>query len=98
MLNEAALRWMNDLSAQGIILTDDKLIIRGWNNWLKPRSGRSASEMIGRSIIEAYPDLIKRGLDKYYRDALAGQIAVLSNRLHDYLLAMPPPLSEGYFE
>jgi PAS domain S-box-containing protein len=98
MLNEAALRWMNDLSAQGIILTDDELIVRGWNHWLETRSGRSASEMIGRSIIEAYPDLIERGLDKYYRDALAGQIAVLSHRLHRYLLPMSPQVGENSFE
>ncbi|HKP86474.1 MAG TPA: ATP-binding protein [Blastocatellia bacterium] len=88
MLNEAALRWMNDLSAQGIFMTDEDLTIREWNHWLEVRSGRSASEMIGQSLLDQYPDLTERGLDKCYRDALAGQVVVLSYRLHRYLIPM----------
>ena len=90
MLNDAALRWMNDLSAQGIFMTDAELTIRGWNHWLEARSGRSAAEMIGRNLFDAYPDLVERGLDKYYKDALEGQMRVLSHRFHRYLLPMTP--------
>jgi PAS domain S-box-containing protein len=97
MLNKAALRWMNDLSAQGIIITDDRLTVRGWNHWLETHSGHSAREMIGRSLLDAYPDLVERGLDKYYSDALAGQVVVLSHRLHHYLLLMPAQVDEGSF-
>ncbi|HVG20951.1 MAG TPA: HAMP domain-containing sensor histidine kinase, partial [Blastocatellia bacterium] len=97
MLNEAALRWMNDLSAQGILMTDADLIVRGWNNWLETRSGRGAAEMIGRSLFEAYPDLVERRLDRYYRNALAGQVEILSQALHHYLLPMPPQSGEGSF-
>ena len=88
MLNEAALRWMNDLSAQGIFMTDAELTIRGWNHWLETRSGTPAAEMIGQNLFDAYPDLVKRGLDRYYKDALEGQISLLSQRLHCYLLPM----------
>ena len=77
---------MNDLSAQGILITDAGLTIRGWNHWLENRSGRTAADMIGRNLLEAYPDLVERGLDKYYKDALEGQIRLLSHRLHRYLL------------
>jgi PAS domain S-box-containing protein len=97
MLNEAALRWMNDLSAQGIILTDDRLVVLGWNQWLEARSGRAAAEVVGRGILDLYPDLTERGLDKYYADALAGQVAVLSHRLHRYLLPMRPQDEESSF-
>lgn len=90
MLNDAALRWMNDLSAQGIFMTDAELTIQGWNHWLESRSGRAAAEMIGRNLFDAYPDLVERGLDKYYKDVLDGQIRLLSQRLHRYLLPMTP--------
>ncbi len=88
---------MNDLSVQGIFITDAELTISGWNHWLEARSGRSASEMIGRKLFDAFPDLIERGLDKYYKDALAGQVMMLSNRLHHYLIEMSPPADEHSF-
>ena len=97
MLNDAALRWMNDLSAQGIFLTDAELTIQWWNHWLEARSGRTAAEMIGRNLLDEYPDLVDRGLDKYYEDALNGQIRLLSQRLHHYLLPMMPQGDETSF-
>ena len=90
LLHEAVHRWMNDLSAQGIFLTDRNLRICGWNRWLEIHSGHSAEAMIGRNLLDAYPELIERGLDKYYDDALAGQVRLLSHRFHRYLLPMPP--------
>lgn len=97
MLNEAVLRWMNELAAQGIFLTDTALTIRGWNHWLELHSGRSASEMIGRNLLAAYPELLDRRLDKYYTEALAGQAHLLSHRLHRYLLPMPLHAEDATF-
>jgi PAS domain S-box-containing protein len=90
LLNAATMRWINDLAAQGILTTDAELKIRGWNHWLELHSGRSAEEMLGRDLFEAYPELIERHLERYYRDALEGQVGLLSQRLHGYLLPMPP--------
>jgi PAS domain S-box-containing protein len=92
MFNDAVLRWMNDLSARGIFITDAELNVRAWNQWLEARTGRSAAEVVGRSLLELYPDLVERGLDRQYRDALTGQVMFLSYRLHRYLL---PITAEG---
>src|SRR5215813_4562945 len=89
-LNEAALSWFNDSSPRGILTTDAHLNIRGWNHWLESFTARPAGEMIGRNLLDVYPDLVDRGFDKYYRDALAGQVSIVSQRLHGYLLSMPP--------
>jgi signal transduction histidine kinase/ActR/RegA family two-component response regulator len=97
MLNESVLRWMNDLAAQGIFMTDADLTIRGWNRWLEIHSGRSASEMIGQNLLVAYPELVDRLLDKYYKEALAGQVRLLSQRLHRYLLPMPSQIDTASF-
>jgi PAS domain S-box-containing protein len=97
MLNEAVLRWMNELAAQGIFMTDTELTIRGWNHWLELHSGRSAAEMIGRNLLEAYPELLERRLDRYYTEALAGQVRLLSHRLHRYLLPMPSQVEGSAF-
>src|SRR5215472_15324444 len=95
---DAALDWFNDLSMQGILMTDAELNICGWNRWLEIHSGRSSTEMIGRNLLEACPDLVARRLDEYYRNALAGQVRVVSQRLHGYLLPMPPTIEGAHFD
>ena len=97
-LKEAALRWFNDLSAQGILITDAELNILSWNHWLEAHSGLSAAEMTGRNLLAAYPDLTSRRLDGYYKDALAGQVRILSQRLHGYLLPMRPEAGDVPFK
>ncbi|QJW98185.1 hybrid sensor histidine kinase/response regulator [Frigoriglobus tundricola] len=74
----------------GLIATDPDLIVTGWNRWLERRTGRAASDAIGRALFDLFPDLVSRGLDKYFRQALAGQTAILSQRFHKFILALPP--------
>jgi len=88
ILNAAVLSWMHDLAPQGIVLTDQNLCIVAWNLWLEERSGRRAKDVLGKNLLELYPDLEARGLDNYYKDVLAGQVRLLSQRLHGYLFAM----------
>ena len=95
--NNAALRWLNDLPAQGILMTDSELTILSWNSWLESHSGRPAHEMIGLNLLEAFPELAARRLNGYYKDALAGQVRVISQRLHGYLLPMPPSTGDSRF-
>jgi PAS domain S-box-containing protein len=96
-LNEAVLRWFVDLSDQGILVTDADLNIRAWNQWLETHSGQSAAEMIGRNLLAVYPELATRRLDDYFTDALEGQVRVLSQRLHGYLLPMKAEIDNRGF-
>ena len=88
LVNAAVLRWMHDLSPQGILMTDAELNILGWNQWLEDHTGKSASEVVGQNLLTAFPELVERGLDRYYQWALEGQVRILSQRLHGHLLAM----------
>jgi PAS domain S-box-containing protein len=97
LLNAAVLRWMHDLTAQGVLMTDDELNILGWNQWLEEHAGRSAADVTGRNLLELYPELVERRLDRHYKWALEGQVRVLSQRLHGYLIAMPASLGENAF-
>jgi PAS domain S-box-containing protein len=92
------LRWFNELAAQGIMTTDAELCIRSWNRWLEKHSHMSASQVIGRNLLEVFPDLAERGLDRYYREALSGEVRLLSNRLHKYLLRFEPTVRDGALE
>ena len=85
-LGNAAAKWFEELDDRGVFITDDRLIVRRWNHWLAAQTGRRAEDVVGRPLLELFPDLVARGLDASYRDALAGEVRVLSQRFHKYLL------------
>jgi signal transduction histidine kinase len=90
--------WAHDLTVQGILTTDTSLAIRGWNRWLENHSGQPSSAMLGRNILDAFPELAERHLDVAFRQALAGQVSLLSQRLHHYLIALPAGDDQTLFE
>ena len=53
-------------------------------------SGRTADEMIGRSLLDLFPEISARGVDDYYDAALAGRVTVLAHGLHHFLLRFLP--------
>ena len=85
-LAAAASKWFEQLDDRGVFITDDCLIVRRWNRWLVERTGLRSSEMVGRPLLELFPDLVERGLAASYHDALAGEVRILSQRFHKYLL------------
>lgn len=87
---KAMLGWMEEIAPYGIFTTDPTLKIRSWNRWMVAHSGKSAESVIGRPLVEVYPDTAARRLDEHFHRALNGQIAVLSTALHKYLLPLPP--------
>ena len=89
LLNAAVLHWMHDLAAHGIITTDSELKVVEWNHWMEERTEKKASDVIGKNLVELFPELTKRRLSRNYKWALEGQVRVLSQALHGYLIAMP---------
>jgi PAS domain S-box-containing protein len=91
-LDKAMLGWLTEFAVQGIIVTDDELNIRSCNKWFEKQSGRNESDLIGRNLLEVFPELETRGFDRYYREVLDGQSRILSHRFHIYLWPMPPSI------
>ncbi|HKR23473.1 MAG TPA: PAS domain-containing protein, partial [Pyrinomonadaceae bacterium] len=89
LLNAAVLHWMHDLAADGIVTTDSELNVVEWNHWMEEHTGKRAPEVIDHSLLDLFPELRERRLDRNYKWALEGQVRVLSQALHGYLLAMP---------
>jgi len=86
LLATGLLRWFEELSDRGIFTTDRSLVVRTWNPWLAAQTGITATDAVGTPLFELYPSLVERGLETYYRNALAGEVHVLSERLHKFLL------------
>lgn len=89
LMHAAMLRWLDELSSQGIITTDADLNIRGWNRWLERHTGRAAASMVGQPLLTALPEIAARGLQPYYQSALDGQVSVLAQPFHRYLIEIP---------
>jgi signal transduction histidine kinase/ActR/RegA family two-component response regulator len=85
----AMVRWFSELTHQGMFATDSELRVIVWNRWMEAHDGRAASAIVGRSLLDLYPDLVARGLDHNYREALAGRISVISQGLHHHVLPFP---------
>lgn len=97
LLNAAVLHWMHDLAAQGIVTTDGELNVVEWNHWMEEHTGKRANAVIGKNLLELFPELTQRRLDRNYKWALEGQVRVLSQALHGYLIAMPAVSGEHGF-
>ena len=82
-------RWFEELSDRGIFTTDASLVVSTWNPWLEAQTGFPASVAIGTPLVELYPSVKDRGLDRYYSNALRGEVHVLSERFHKYLIPIP---------
>jgi signal transduction histidine kinase/ActR/RegA family two-component response regulator len=89
VLDPAVARWLAEFADQGIFTTDEHLVVTSWNRWLERHTARPSAEIVGRPLFDAFPDLVPRGLDEPYREALAGHGYLLSHLLHGYLLPMP---------
>ncbi|MBY0521931.1 MAG: response regulator [Gemmataceae bacterium] len=88
-LTEAILRGLHQVTDWGILTTDARMTITGWSRWLEINSGLRAEQVIGRNLLELFPELVTGRLEQCYRQALTGQTIVLSQRLHGHLIALP---------
>lgn len=96
-LDKAIFAWMQELAPEGICITDDQLRIRVWNWWLESKSGLSKEQVIGRKLVEVFPDLEARRVLTYFQKALEGEVSVLSVAFHQYLFAFPAPIRDAGF-
>ena len=94
LLNAAVLHWMHELAAQGIVTTDSELNVVEWNRWMEEHTGKRAADVIGKNLLDLFPELRERRLDRHYKWALEGQVSLLSQALHRYLIALPAVSSE----
>jgi len=88
-LTSALVRWFAELTHHGMFATDREFRVVFWNRWMEIHTDRSAADVVGRSILDLYPDLVIRSMDQYYQDALSGRISVISHGLHRYILRLP---------
>ena len=85
-VESAMLQWAQNHGDRGVFTTDTSLRIRSWNSWLAVATGLPAATAIGQPLMELCPSLVERGLDLAYKEALSGQVKMLSHSLHRFVL------------
>src|SRR3984957_18243409 len=93
-LNQTFLEGLDLLGGWGVLATDESLNITFWNGWLEKHSELAAADVLGQNLLKLFPDLAARRMDRYFRQALEGQSFLLSQRLHKFLLKLPPTVSD----
>ena len=96
-LHASVVRCVTEDTHQGFFVTDTQLRVVLWNRWMEIHSGRAAAEVLGRSLLELYPDVGEREIKEYYQSALEGRVTILSHALHRYLVALPPSIPDAGF-
>ena len=91
----AILQWLDEFSNQGIFTTDGSLCVQTWNQWLHRHTGRTRADVVGQPLFEICPEIAARGIDRYYRAALAGEISVLAQPFHRYLIDIPVTVDDA---
>lgn len=97
-LNRSFLEGLDLLGSWGVLATDLELNITFWNGWLEKHSGLPAAQVKGHSVLEVFPDLVIRRMDRYFHQVLEGQSFLLSQRLHKYLVPLPPTVTDAGLE
>ena len=76
----------------GIFTTDERLVVRAWDEWLAGATGIASAHAVNRPLVELIPDLAARGILTTLESVLSrGTVEVLAPALHHYLIPCAPP-------
>ena len=96
-LHASVVRCVTEDTHQGFFVTDLQLRVVLWNRWMEIHSGRRASDVLGQSLLDLFPDVSERDIKAHYQSALEGRVTILSHGLHRFLLALPATNAEPGF-
>lgn len=92
------LQELGELLEVGIVTLDRELVVRGWNRWLAAASGTPAAAIVGRPLLELFPELAGTPAEAALARAVVGATTVWAHRFHRYFLPLPPPSGYGGFD
>ncbi|HEU0078835.1 MAG TPA: ATP-binding protein [Longimicrobiaceae bacterium] len=78
-----------DFLGAGVLTVDGAFEISGWNRWMEAATGWSAAEVVGRTLLDVFPELADTRGEAAFRRALGGETVMMSHRFHEFLLPMP---------
>ena len=78
----------------GLVVLNQDFTVIAWNRWMEHHSGIAEEHIVGRSLLDTYPNLAEAKYSRLIKSVFAfGSYAYFSQRLHRYLFAMKNPHS-----
>lgn len=75
--------WIVENIQRGLVVVDSRGVVQLFNRWMADRSGLTRSEVLGRTLVDVFPELAKGRVLQAVANALEnGFPAALSNRLN----------------
>jgi signal transduction histidine kinase len=74
----------------GVLTTDRDLVVRHCNRWLTAAAYPDVPDLVGRPLLEAFPQLSGGPAEHALRGALAGSSTIWAHRFHRYFLPLRP--------
>lgn len=91
---ESLCKWITEFADFGIIITDSELRIISINKWIEDHLERNITHIKGCNMLDCFPEIRERKLERYLYDALRGASTILSSRFHNYLLRLKSKYSK----
>lgn len=80
----------------GLVVLQRDLTVNGWNKWMEHHSGIPEQEIMGRSILDFYPNLGEPKYRRFIHSVFTfGNYAYFSQKLHRFLFCMKNPHSSS---
>ena len=77
-LDQSFLEKLDLLGSWGVLATDQAISVTFWNGWLEKYSGFGIRRRQRPRLLQLFPDLAHRQMDRYFRQVLEGQSFLLS--------------------
>jgi len=81
----------------GVLTLDRDLVVRAWSRWLAAASDLPPADVVGRSLLELFPELPGSPAEAALRRALEGSTTMWAHRFHRFLLPFPAPAGYEQF-
>jgi hypothetical protein len=76
----------------GIVILARDLTVKAWNRWMVHHSQIAEGEILGRSLLDFYPNLAESKYKRFIMSVFSfGNYAYFSQKLHRFLFAMSNP-------
>jgi signal transduction histidine kinase len=79
----------------GVLTMDRDLVVTSCNRWLAAAAEGGVPQLVGRPLLELFPQLAGGPAEHALRGALAGATTIWAHRFHRFFLPLPPRPSAG---
>ena len=74
----------------GVFTLDQDLVVRSWNRWMSAASGIDPDAVVGRPLLDQFPEVRGTAAESALRRGLDGATVVWAHQFHRFLIPLPP--------